>query len=135
MIVIVCCENNNGMLFNNRRVSRDSIVNERIVEMTKNSKLWMNNYSYKLFEKMNVSNINLAENVLTEATDGEYCFIENQHIIPNEKRIEKMIVFRWNRDYPSDFQLDMDLSEWKLEQSEEFKGNSHDKITMEVYGR
>ena len=135
MIVIVCCENNNGMLFNNRRVSRDSIVNERIVEMTKNSKLWMNNYSYKLFEKMNVSNINLAENVLTEATDGEYCFIENQHIIPNEKWIEKVIVFRWNRDYPSDFQFDMDLSEWKLEQSEEFKGNSHDKITMEVYGR
>ena len=135
MKIIVCCENNNGMLFNSRRVSQDSIVNERIAEMTKDSKLWMNNYSYMLFEKMNASNINLAENVLTEAADGEFCFIENQHLNPYKKWIEKMIVFRWNRDYPSDFQLDIDLSEWNLERCEEFKGNSHDKITMEVYGK
>ena len=109
MKVIVCCENSNGMLFNNRRVSQDRVVLERIVDLTKSNKLWMDNYSYSLFEKLNALNISLAENPLAEAADSEYCFIDKE--------------------------LDVDLSEWKLNYSEEFSGNSHEKITMEVYGR
>ena len=47
----------------------------------------------------------------------------------------KLIVFKWNRVYPKDFEFEIDLSKWKLEESSEFKGSSHDKITMEVYVR
>lgn len=135
MKVIVCCENSNGMLFNNRRVSQDRVVLERIVDLTKSNKLWMDNYSYSLFEKLNALNISLAENTLAEAADSEYCFIEKQALVPYEKWIREIIVFRWDRDYPFDKELDVDLSEWKLNYSEEFSGNSHEKITMEVYGR
>ena len=48
-------------------------------------------------------------------------------------KIEKLIVFKWNREYPSDFSLDIDLSQWSLISTTDFKGNSHEKITMEVY--
>ena len=135
MKVIVCCEKSNGMMFNNRRVSQDKVVSERIVELTKSNKLWMDNYSYALFEKLNVININLAENTLAEAADSEYCFIEKQELSPYEKWINEIVVFRWDRDYPFDKELDVNLSEWKLKHSEEFRGNSHEKITMEVYER
>lgn len=135
MKVIVCCEKNNGMMFNNRRVSHDKVVSEIIVELTKSNKLWMDNYSYALFEKLNVININLAENTLAEAADSEYCFIEKQELPPYEKWINEIVVFRWDRDYPFDKELDVNLSEWKLKHSEEFRGNSHEKITMEVYER
>lgn len=135
MKVIVCCEKSNGILFNNRRVSQDRVVSERIVELTKSSKLWMDSYSYTLFEKLNASNINLAENTLAEAADNEYCFVEKQEMLPYAKWISEIIVFRWERDYPFDKELEVDLSAWKLKLSEEFIGNSHEKITMEVYER
>ena len=48
-------------------------------------------------------------------------------------RLEKLIVFRWNRKYPADFWLDADLRDWKLIEAEEFPGNSHEKITQETY--
>ena len=135
MKVIVCCEKSNGMMFNNRRVSQDKVVSERIVELTKSNKLWMDSYSYTLFEKLNASNINLAENTLAEVADSEYCFVEKQEMLPYEKWISEIIVFRLERDYPFDKELEVDLSAWKLKLSEEFIGNSHEKITMEVYER
>ena len=135
MIAIVCIDDNEGMMFNNRRQSRDSILIDKITEITKGSKLWLNKYSYSLFDEKNMSNINVDESFVLEAANGEYCFVENVSLKDYEKWIEKLIVFKWNRVYPKDFEFDMDLSEWKLVESSEFKGSSHDKITMEVYVR
>ena len=135
MIAIVCIENNNGLLFNKRRVSQDKIVTEKIIKLTQGSKLWMDNYSYPLFEKYSTANINIADNFLSETSKGEYCFVENKSLKPFEKWLDKIIVFKWNRDYPSDFKFDLDLTEWKLADSTEFVGNSHKNITMEVYVR
>ena len=135
MKVIICCEKSNGMLFNNRRVSQDRVVSERIIELTKSSKLWMDNYSYSLFKELNAPNINLTENILAEAADNEYCFAEKQDLASYEKWISEIIVFRWDRDYPFDKEIDVNLSGWNLKRSEEFIGNSHEKITMEVYER
>ena len=135
MIAIVCIDDNGGMMFNNRRQSRDSILIDKIAEITKGSKLWLNKYSYSLFEDKNMSNINVDESFVLEAANGEYCFVENVSLKGYEKWIEKLIVFKWNRIYPKDFEFELDLSEWKLAESSEFKGSSHDKITMEVYAR
>ena len=135
MIVIICCENSNGMLFNNRRVSQDRVVVKKIIELTKDSKLWMDNYSYSLFKELDAPNINLTENILSEAAENEYCFVEKQFLVTYEKWVKEIIVFRWNRNYPFDKELDVDLSGWKIKHIEEFGGHSHEKITMEVYGR
>lgn len=135
MKVIVCLDDNNGMMFNHRRQSRDEKVIEKIFEITKNSRLWVNKYSYSLFEIFNTSNINVDDAFLSEAPKGEYCFVENPELLSYEKWIEEIIVFRWNRDYPYDKELDIDLSKWELKNSIEFEGNSHKKITMEVYSR
>lgn len=133
MIAIVCIDDNFGMMFNNRRQSRDITIIQKITEIAKGSKIWVNKYSYPLFEEGNNSNVNVDENYLSEASNGEYCFVENKELKPFEKWIEKLIVFRWNRDYPTDKKLDIDLSLWSLQETSEFVGNSHKKITMEVY--
>ena len=133
MIGIVCVDDNFGMMFNNRRLSQDKVVTEKILDISKNSKLWLCRFSYSLFDKINTANINIDDNFLSEAAQGEYCFIENKELIPYEKWFEKIIVFKWNRKYPSDFQLDIDLTSWKLIETNEFVGNSHKNITMEVY--
>ncbi len=133
MIVIVCIDDNLGMTFNKRRQSRDILLIQKVVEMAKNSKIWVNKYSYPLFEEVGTVNVNVDETFLSEAANGEYCFVENKELKPFEKWIEKMIVFRWNRSYPADQTFDIDLSKWQLSEVSEFEGNSHEKITVEVY--
>lgn len=135
MIVIVCVDDNLGMMFNNRRQSRDIEVVKKIVELSKNSSLWMNKYSYELFEELDCNKINVDGGFLSETANEEYCFVENVDLEPYEKWVEKIIVFRWNTVYPSDRELDIDLKSWELIESSEFLGKSHEKITMEIYSK
>ncbi len=135
MIVIVCIDDNGGMMFNNRRQSKDAKLIEKIIEIAKDSKLWLDKYSYELFEKSNALNINIEDSFLTKASSDDFCFVENTALSPFEKLIDRLIVFRWNRSYPYDREIDIDISKWQLIDSKEFAGNSHPKITMEVYER
>lgn len=95
----------------------------------------MSPYSYRQFEVSGENQIENVDNFLDLVGEGEYCFVEDQQVMPYEKKIEKVILFHWNRTYPGDVYWDIDLEQplWKLVRTEEFKGSSHEKITMEVY--
>ena len=138
MIVIVCLEERKGMQFGGRRVSRDRVVTEKICELCKGQPLWIAPASSGLFaEQEKNGNIRLqkAEDFLKIAGEGEYCFVENAYLQAVETKIEKIIVFWWNRRYPSDRKFDLDFSAWNKTSEEEFAGYSHEKITKEVYER
>ena len=131
MIPIVCIDDKGGMLFNKRRQSRDAVICDRILELTAGKKLWMNEYSLKLFDEK--SNIIADENFLEKVGYGEYCFVEDKVLADYEIKAEKLIVFKWNKVYPSSQKLDIDLNDWRLESVREFAGKSHPVITEEVY--
>lgn len=137
MIVIACIDDNGGMMFNRRRQSQDSILRERIIEMTGNAALWMNHYSAGQFDAGNIPHLNIDDAFLQEAVEGDYCFVENTTVAPYEKWIEKVIIFKWNRTYPADQYFDLQLApeKWRKVKTDEFVGHSHDLITMEVYTR
>ena len=129
MYIIACVDDRNGLLFNNRRQSRDANVIERIQELTKKSRLWIHPFSSALFPKASVS-----VHFLEEAKDGEFCFLENMQ--PKEtKRIEGIYLFRWNRTYPYDTVLNIPMDSFHKSYEQSFAGTSHDKITLEVYRR
>ncbi|MEE1065405.1 MAG: ribonuclease Z [Acutalibacteraceae bacterium] len=131
MKIIVCVDKKNGMLFNSRRQSQDCLLRERIIKLSQNSKLWMNNYSAEQFGSS--AGFSVSENFLKEAKTGEYCFIENS-VIPTED-VEEIIIYKWNRTYPADTFLTFDLRSngFKKQKSSNFPGNSHEKITEEIY--
>lgn len=133
MVIIVCLDDNDGMMFNRRRQSRDHAVKDRIGQISRGKRIWMNPYSYKLYEDLDETAVVEAEDFLVRAGEGELCLVETESLAHIEKKIEKLIVFRWNRTYPSDFRLDLDLSHWRREQVREFPGTSHERITEEVY--
>lgn len=135
LIVIMVVDEKNGMMFHQRRQSQDQMLREKILAMVEGKRLWMNAYSYRQFGQADAKAISVAEDFLDSAKNGEYCFVENVSVKAYEKKIEKVIIFRWNRRYPGDQFLEIDLSGkfWKLEHTEEFPGSSHEKITMEVY--
>ncbi len=134
MNVIVCVDDNKGMLFNKRRQSRDKAVIDKIINITKNNVLLITDFSQNLFGNT-AAKVKIYDNPLVEAETDDYCFIENLAIKDYANKINKLYVFKWNRKYPHDSLLDIDLSKYRLLSSEDFTGNSHDNITLEVYIR
>ncbi len=130
MKFIICLDDNNGMLFNNRRQSRDSAVITDIIKDLNEEKLNILPFSQQLFEGL-TDNINI---VSTINENGIY-FAENIDIVPFAGKADEIIVYRWNRIYPSDFTCDVDFSCFKILKQSEFMGSSHDKISKSVYGR
>ena len=135
MRVIVTLDDANGMMFNNRRQSQDSTLRSDILAVTKDNKLWMNEYSAKQFGEDLPRHIIIDEDFINKATTDEDCFVENIELLLYEDEISKLVVYRWNRLYPADMYFDIELSnsKWSMEFTEEFEGNFHKKITKEVW--
>ena len=133
MIIIVCIDDNNGMMFHERRQSQDKILRKHILEMTGPNRLWMNEYSYRQFLDADPALLTIDQNFLDKAETGDYCFVENSDPSPYSEQIEKIILFHWNRSYPADLYFTLDISGWTLEETEEIAGYSHEKITKEIY--
>lgn len=133
MIVIVCLDDRGGMSFNHRRQSRDRAVTERISQIARGKKLWIHPYSHELYGDMEGVEMIEAEDFLKRAGVGELCLVEIEGLTGVETKVEKMIVFRWNRVYPSDFRLDLKIQELSKTEVREFAGTSHEKITEEWY--
>ncbi len=133
MILIACVDNNLGTMFNNRRQSQDAFVRDRILEISKGNRLFMNKYTAGQF--LNPKDIIICENPFDEAGYDDFCFAEGLSAKNYADKIQKVILFWWNRLYPSDRYFDLDLSRYRLKRVSEFKGNSHDKIKEELYER
>lgn len=133
MIIIACIDDNSGMTFNHRRQSQDRLLREHILNMIGKKHLWMNAYTKKQFAGITATRIIVDEDFLEKAVSGDYCFVEDIDISPYIQKIKKIILFKWNRLYPADTYFSLDLSEWILEETEDFIGYSHDKITKEIY--
>ena len=133
MILVICADDRDGILFNNRRLSRDSALCAHILEHCGENVLWMNNYSASIFPQ-NTPNIRISENFLEEAGAGELCFVENTDFSRIYPQAEKIILYRWNRSYPADRKLPADfLTGRKQSSTLDLAGNSHPCITQEVY--
>ena len=124
--IIACVDDRMGLLFNNRRQSQDKEVIRKINEIVGKQTLWIHPYSKTLFPEAQVS-----EEFLEQAKNNEFCFIENIQVPP--EKVKKLYLFHWNRIYPSDFSLKLPMDTYKIIQTEDFTGSSHEKITLEVY--
>ena len=134
MILVACVEDRMGILFHKRRVSRDRAVYKDILEHC-DSYIWMDFYSAELFAEFKSEKVRVDEQCLQKAKQGEWCFVERQWILPYRKKVEKIILYFWNRRYPSDVVWEEPMANWLLDDVETFEGYSHEKITKETYRR
>ncbi len=136
MHVIVCLDNQNGMLFNHRRQSRDRAVIVDILQHLDGRILKVRKCSEDIFP-VDGETIWVSERSPEDVAAEEVCFVEDAPLCPVLDKITTLTIYRWNRDYPGDFYLDIDPVQagFRLQTSTEFPGYSHDKITKEVYVR
>ena len=131
MTVFLCIDDNRGMLFNNRRQSRDSeVINDML--KTASGSVYAHSFSEKYLSTLS-SSFAFSDTLLEDKKD--FCFIENLDIAPYLSSIDSIILYKWNRDYPFDVTFDVDLKAegYRLENKNDFAGSSHDKITKEVW--
>ncbi len=133
MIAVLCIDDNNGLMFNRRRLSQDRALRADLLREAGGRRLWMNAYSRRQFGAEGEGLITVDEDFLARAGAGDLCFVEGAALLPHLARMEGLILYRWNRRYPADVYLDLDLSSLRLCASEEFPGHSHETITKEVY--
>ena len=133
MNIIICIDKSGGMSFCGKRQSQDRVLREKVLEIKNDSRLLMNSYSAKQFE--NPESIIVDEDFLNNANQGDFCFVEDKEI--SSENVESFYIFNWNRKYPGDlfFEVDLKAEGFKKIKKEEFQGNSHDKITLEIYSR
>lgn len=135
MKIIVCVDDNNGMMFNKRRQSRDRVLIQDIIANLDGSNLLIAPYSEKLFEDSDIDAFFISDFILDEAEPDDFCFIENKALKKYASKINELIIYHWNRKYPADTYLDIDPTSlgMKLITTTEFVGSSHDKLTKELY--
>jgi len=131
MKLIFCIDDKKGMMFFGKRQSQDSVLREWIINRTSGNKLWMSSYSAKQFSDQ--TNYVVDDNYISNAMVGDFCFIEDKgYSLDN---VSEIILCKWNRKYQADkfFDIDLKANGFKKVSSEDIKGSSHDKITIETY--
>lgn len=155
MTGIVCLDQEDGLLFNSRRQSRDRVVTEKILSMTEGKPLWMSAYSRRIFPED--ASVCVAEDLVGKLAEpaesarkaaeqaesaqkepwqqpekASFCLIEEAVDLENEA-IDEWLVFRWKRVYPADVFLKFPKDSWEKELIETFAGYSHEEIDLERY--
>ena len=133
MKLAFCIDNQGGLTFFGKRLSRDHALIRTLQELCPTERILFSPQSQLLFEEN--ERFIASDSYLTMATEGDICWVEFDEI-PLEKA-EEVLLFCWNRKYPADrfFQrvrLEESFVKTKFLQ---FQGSSHDKITLEIFRR
>ena len=134
MKLILCVEENGGMAFHNRRVSKDRVQLENMMEEIKETPFYVSPYSAKMLEEYGFCGyVETTEpDQIAEEDAWYFCeFGEYEVLLP---KVTEILLYQWNRRYPSNVAFDMQLLEdYEKTEETEFQGSSHDKITKIRY--
>lgn len=127
-------------MFNHRRVSRDAAVTGRILELAaEHGPLNITPYTLRLLPQESSPScvVHICDHPAVEMKGT--CWLEDTVGELRPDAVDRLILFHWNRTYPADMLFDQETffsgGNWELASQEEFPGESHEKITMEVYQR
>lgn len=131
--VALAIDDKGGMMFNKRRQSRDRLLIKDLCDKMQ-SLIYISAYSSLLFEDFS-DRVKIVENPLLECEDGACAFVEGLKLSEYTDDIDELIIYFWNKVYPSDVKLDIDVEKcgFKMCAKYDFTGNSHDKITKGIY--
>ncbi len=135
MTLITCIDTRLGLSFLGKRQSRDKLLSADIVNYAKGRRILIGEYSRPLFSEagteLSENNIKVSENPMSEACDSDIVFLEGGVTEKTLLCASELVLFCWNRHYPSDKRLARSFIDenFTLTNTHEFVGNSHDNLT------
>ncbi len=133
MKLIVCVDDNLGMMFNHRRQSQDARVREDMLCMAGGQKLFVSPYTAGQFAEAEQERLHISEQFLQEAGTEDYCFLEDPALLSGELQAGELVVYYWNRRYPADGYFALSLADYTLVSCESMEGTSHPELRKKVY--
>ena len=109
MIIALCVDNRMGLLFNRRRLSKDSALRQKLLDLS-GGDLRMSAYSAKQFDQP----VYAAPDYLSASKPGQWCFCEDTQYLDHAEQIQRIVLFKWNRDYPAEVNFALP-GQWRLE--------------------
>ena len=108
----------------------------KLCELVGDGTLFISDFSAPLFVNSDVSAIAVSD-PLFSAGEADFAFVEDRAVSEYKDKINKLVIYRWNRKYPFDmaFDLDPEKEGMQLLESIDFVGYSHEKITREIWRR
>ena len=131
MNIIACIDNEFGISFNSRRQSRDALVFEDIKRSIDKKIIYCNEYSASILKEHGFSTAVVKS--LSAVPDDGYYFLEDTMPAEFLSKINKLIIYKWNKSYPKDKFIGIDFSKLSPISQAEFEGKSHKTITKEIY--
>ncbi len=133
MTLIFCLDKNNGMLFGGRRQTFDYEVLDLICNIG-GERLYITPFSQKYFGERSYE---LLGEGLKGAPSDAAVFLEDRDALPYISRVEKIIIYRWDKVYPADRWLGFSpLDEgFRLSGKVKFSTEVHKDIVKEIYKR
>lgn len=121
-----------GMMFNDRRVSKDSVLREEVLGLARSVGGLVRVRPYSLTQFAEDDSVQAFDAPWNDAQAGDIVFIEDVDpaTVPG---ITKVTLFRWNRTYPYDLASTFDFDGFELTETKEFGGSSHERITEETW--
>ena len=132
MTLVLCLDDDHGMMFNHRRQSRDRVLIAELLETVGESRLLVSPYSKALFPER-AANITVAEDPCAAAGEDDYVFVEDTDPAAAWERVTTLIIYRWNRAYPADTYFACDLTGFRMTDVAAFEGSSHELINKEIW--
>jgi len=132
--VAIAVDERLGTFFGGKRQSRDKLLIEDLIKTANERAIVIRPYSLSQFHAYDIK-LKVCDIPLDDACDGDVCFIEGEELFPYKDKISELIIYNFNRHYPSDKKLDISPDKLGMTLCErvEFAGFSHDKITKEIY--
>lgn len=133
MILVVCVDKDNGMMFFQRRQSRDRLLIGRLLETKGAAPLWVSPYTAGLFDE--TEGLSISPEPQKRAGKGEFYFAEDCPL--PEEMPEAILLYRYETQYPATvhFPLAQYLPHLPLREKTQFVGSSHPVIVEERYGK
>lgn len=130
MRLFICLDDGNGMAFNSRRQSRDSVMLSDMARLVGDGVLAVSEYSAPLLAGLGLRLSVSCTPYADKAADD--CFIELEPPPPGA-RFSELVLYHWNRRYPADVYFKADMSSFKLCEQSSLTGTSHERITREIW--
>ncbi len=140
MRLVACIDDGYGIAFGQRRQSRDRALTRDLVALVGEGRILAREYSRALFDEAGFGNderVVLCEDPSASAKPHDTVLLEVKITDGDILAAEELVLYFWNRKYPSTAKLSRELisSHFVEVERTEFVGNSHEKLTRCTYKR
>lgn len=124
LTVAICIDEKGGMLFGGKRQSKDRILIKNLLELCQGT-IHITDFSRALFSE-HEEKIMVSKKPYKKCDKGDVCFIEDVPFSDFQTDVDRLIIYKWNRHYPSDTVLNIEPESLglKLVSSVDFAGSS-----------